>query len=133
MPGRLRPCPALPQGQGVYPAADAAQTQDLARIGWREFFRDDRLRQVIELGLANNQDLRLAVANVQAARAQYRAQRADLFPAISASGSGTYTNTASFAASAGGAASGVLPISSISPAMSVCRRSRSTCSAACAT
>ena len=86
--------PALPQGQGVYPAADAAQTQDLARIGWREFFRDDRLRQVIELGLANNQDLRLAVANVQAARAQYRAQRADLFPAISASGSGTYTNTA---------------------------------------
>ena len=98
--------PALPQGQGVYPAADAAQTQDLARIGWREFFRDDRLRQVIELGLANNQDLRLAVANVQAARAQYRAQRADLFPAISASGSGTYTNTASFAASAGGAASG---------------------------
>jgi multidrug efflux system outer membrane protein len=57
-------------------------------------------------GLANNQDLRLAVANVQAARAQYRAQRADLFPAISASGSGTYTNTASFAASAGGAASG---------------------------
>jgi hypothetical protein len=78
-------------------------------------------------------DLRLAVANVQAARAQYRAQRADLFPAISASGSGTYTNTASFAASAGGAASGVLPISSISPAMSVCRRSRSTCSAACAT
>ncbi|KPF55746.1 multidrug efflux system outer membrane protein [Novosphingobium capsulatum] len=97
--------PALPQGQGVYPAADAAQTQDLARIGWREFFRDDRLRQVIELGLANNQDLRLAVANVQAARAQYRSQRANLFPAISASGSGTYTNTASFAASAGGAAS----------------------------
>lgn len=97
--------PALPQGQGVYPAADAAQTQDLARIGWREFFRDDRLRQVIELGLANNQDLRLAVANVQAARAQYRVQRADLFPAISATGSGTYTNTASFAASAGGSAS----------------------------
>jgi hypothetical protein len=29
--------PALPQGRRL-PAADAAQTQDLARIGWREFF-----------------------------------------------------------------------------------------------
>lgn len=98
--------PALPQGQGVYPAPDAAQAQDLARIGWREFFRDERLRQVIDLGLANNQDLALAVANVLQARAQYRVQRSDLFPAISASGSGTYTNTASFAASAGSSAVG---------------------------
>nr|WP_282435867.1 MULTISPECIES: efflux transporter outer membrane subunit [unclassified Novosphingobium] len=103
--------PALPQGQGVYPAADTAQAQDLARIGWREFFRDDRLRQVIELGLVHNQDLALAAANVLQARAQYRVQRADLFPAITASGSGTYTNTASFAASAGGSStSGVADI-----------------------
>lgn len=94
--------PVLPQGEGVYPAPDAASTADLAKVGWRDFFRDERLARVIELGLANNQDLRLAAANVLQARAQYRVQRADRLPSVSATGSGTYTNTASFAASAGG-------------------------------
>src|SRR3546814_6604998 len=43
---------ALPQG-GVYPAAPT-DAQDVSRIGWRDFFLDDRLRQVIETGIANN-------------------------------------------------------------------------------
>lgn len=93
---------ALPQG-GVYPAA-ATDAPDISKVGWRDFFTDDRLRKVIQLGLDNNQDLRLAAANVLQARATYRGQRANLLPTVSASGSGTYTNTASFAASAGGAA-----------------------------
>jgi len=109
-PRYVRPAPAvppaLPQGEGVYPAAPVAATEDLARIGWRDFFQDERLRQVIELGLANNQDLRLAAANVLQARAQYRVQRADQLPSVSATGAGTYTNTASFTASAGGAGGG---------------------------
>lgn len=92
---------ALPQG-GVYPAA-ASDAPDISKIGWRDFFVDDRLRQVIQLGLDNNQDLRLAAANVLQARAQYRTQRADIFPSLGVSGTGTYTNTAQFAASAGGA------------------------------
>jgi multidrug efflux system outer membrane protein len=93
---------ALPQG-GVYPAA-ATDAPDISKIGWRDFFVDDRLRKVIQLGLDNNQDLRLAAANVLQARAQYRGQRANLLPTLGVSGSGTYTNTAQFAASAGGAA-----------------------------
>ncbi len=92
---------ALPQG-GVYPAA-ASDAPDISKIGWRDFFVDDRLRRVIQLGLDNNQDLRLAAANVLQARATYRGQRADILPTVSASGSGTYTNTASAAASFGGA------------------------------
>ncbi len=107
-PKYARPEPAvpaaLPQG-GVYPAA-ATDAPDISKIGWRDFFVDDRLRRVIQLGLDNNQDLRLAAANVLQAQAQYRAQRADLFPAIGVSGTGTYTNTAQFAASAGGALGG---------------------------
>ncbi|WBO23176.1 efflux transporter outer membrane subunit [Sphingomonas abietis] len=75
----------FPQGP-AYPAATGGQdaTQDVAGIGWRDFFTDDRLRQTIALGLANNRDLRVAAANILAARAQYRAQRADLFPTIAA-------------------------------------------------
>ena len=82
--------PTLPQG-GVYPAA-ATDARDVTRIGWRDFFTDDRLRQVIQLGLDNNRDLQVAAANILQARAQYRVQRAELVPSTTASGSATYTN-----------------------------------------
>lgn len=74
--------PALPQG-GVYPVA-SADTADVSAIGWRDFFTDPRLRDVIALGLENNRDLRLAAANVLQARAQYRVQRANLLPTVNA-------------------------------------------------
>jgi hypothetical protein len=44
------------------------------------FFHDPALRRLIALSLDNNRDLRQAVANVEAYRAQYRIQRADLLP-----------------------------------------------------
>jgi multidrug efflux system outer membrane protein len=95
---------ALPEG-GIYPRA-ASDAPDVSAIGWRDFFTDDRLRRVIQLGLDNNRDLRLAAANVLQARAQYRVQRADILPTINASGSATYTNSTAAAAGAGGAAGG---------------------------
>ncbi len=95
----------LPQGEGVYPAA-ATDAPDISKIGWRQFFVDERLQQVIQTGLDNNQDLRLAAANVLQARAQYRVQRSDLLPSVGASGAGTFTNSAAFAAGAGGTGGG---------------------------
>ncbi|HEY0269648.1 MAG TPA: efflux transporter outer membrane subunit [Sphingomonas sp.] len=75
---------SFPQG-GAYPAlADGAG--GVAAIGWKDFFTDDRLRQLIALALADNRDLRVAAANVLQARAQYRAARADLLPTITAGG-----------------------------------------------
>jgi outer membrane protein, multidrug efflux system len=56
-------------------------------IGWRDFFIDTRLQQLIGLALANNRDLRVAVLNIDKARAQYRIQRAALLPSIDAPGS----------------------------------------------
>ncbi|WP_298283620.1 efflux transporter outer membrane subunit [Novosphingobium sp.] len=107
-PKYVRPQAAVPvklsvAGEHLVATTDAP---DISRIGWRDFFVDPRLRTVIETGLANNQDLVLAVANVQQARAQLRARRADMFPTVSGNGAGTYTNTASFAASNGGAIAG---------------------------
>jgi outer membrane protein, multidrug efflux system len=57
-----------------------------AEIGWREFFPDGELQELIARSLANNRDLRVATLNVEAARAQYRIQRADLVPSIEAEG-----------------------------------------------
>ncbi len=57
-------------------------------MGWRDLFRDPTRQQLIESALLNNRDLRVTALNVEAYQAQYRIQRADLFPAISATGSG---------------------------------------------
>jgi multidrug efflux system outer membrane protein len=87
--------PALPVApQWPIPATGAAPIEGAARpagvaawdIGWRDFFVDTRLQQLIALALANNRDLRVAVLNIQLARAQYHVQRAALLPAIDASG-----------------------------------------------
>jgi multidrug efflux system outer membrane protein len=58
-------------------------------IGWRNFFLDTRLQQLLGVALANNRDLRVAVLNIEQARAQYRIQRAALLPSIDAPGSFT--------------------------------------------
>ena len=58
-------------------------------IGWRDFFADPRLQQLIAQALANNRDLRVAVLNIELARAQYRVQRSNLMPVFNASGSFT--------------------------------------------
>jgi multidrug efflux system outer membrane protein len=87
------PAPAsLPTG-GTYPATNAAAAA--SDIAWQDFFVDPALRQVIGQGLANNRDLRVALANVQQARAQYRIQRADLLPTIGANAGATFAKASS--------------------------------------
>jgi multidrug efflux system outer membrane protein len=61
--------------------------QPAADIGWRDFFRDPALQKLVELSLSQNRDLRVAVLNVEAVAAQYRIQRAELFPVLNATGS----------------------------------------------
>jgi multidrug efflux system outer membrane protein len=74
--------------QGDTEAATAASVAAWD-IGWRDFFADPRLQQLIAQALANNRDLRVAVLNIQLARAQYRVQRGALLPAVDATGSFT--------------------------------------------
>ena len=72
-----------------YPQGPAYATQPpprLANDDWRSVFNDPVLQQLIESALVNNRDLRVAALNVEAFQAQYRIQRADLLPAVSANG-----------------------------------------------
>ncbi|NMX94663.1 MULTISPECIES: AdeC/AdeK/OprM family multidrug efflux complex outer membrane factor [unclassified Pseudomonas] len=77
----------FPQG----PAYSSAQapSQAAAEQGWKQFFHDPALQQLIQVALVNNRDLRVAALNIDAFAAQYRIQRADLFPAVGANGSGS--------------------------------------------
>ncbi|MGE8146886.1 efflux RND transporter outer membrane subunit EmhC [Pseudomonas frederiksbergensis] len=77
----------FPQGPAYSPAQ--APTQAAAEQGWKQFFHDPALQQMIQVALENNRDLRVAALNIDAFAAQYRIQRADLYPAVSATGSGS--------------------------------------------
>jgi outer membrane protein, multidrug efflux system len=83
------PVPVAPP-QGPAYAPNEAGTVEAADVAWRDFFVDDRLRRLIALALANNRDLRIAVANAAQTQAQYRVQRAGLFPTIGLNGTATY-------------------------------------------
>ncbi len=77
----LLPVPASwPVGDSYLARTEAA----LPVMSYREVFADPRLAQVIEQSLANNRNLRVAAANIEAARAQFRIQRAARFPQIDA-------------------------------------------------
>ncbi|WP_426099555.1 MULTISPECIES: AdeC/AdeK/OprM family multidrug efflux complex outer membrane factor [unclassified Pseudomonas] len=77
----------FPQGPAYSPTQ--APSQAAAEQGWKQFFHDPALQQLIQTALENNRDLRVAALNIDAYAAQYNIQRADLFPAVSATGSGS--------------------------------------------
>jgi multidrug efflux system outer membrane protein len=89
VPDYLRPSAPISQSWprgAAYDKTSATADAPASDIGWRDFFGDALLQSLIDLALKNNRDLRVAALNVETAQAQYRIQRADLFPAINASG-----------------------------------------------
>lgn len=70
----------------VAPAVNAAEGETIASLPWRQFIVSEKLRGLVELALQNNRDLRVAALNVERARAQYRIQRSELVPSVSANG-----------------------------------------------
>ncbi|PKF35379.1 AdeC/AdeK/OprM family multidrug efflux complex outer membrane factor [Acinetobacter proteolyticus] len=59
----------------------------IATQGYKQFFADARLLQVIEISLNNNRDLRTATLNIQRAQQQYQISKNDQLPTIGANGS----------------------------------------------
>jgi len=88
-PHYVRPAPATPATWPVGAAYPPPAPQTGPALTYRDIFRDPHLQAVIERALANNQNLRVAMANIEIARAQYRVQRSELFPQIGANGTAT--------------------------------------------
>jgi len=83
-PPYSRPAPAIPVSWPIGDPALRASEASLAALDHRAMFVDPRLQRVIAQALAGNQDVKLALANIQAARGQYRIQRSALLPTITA-------------------------------------------------
>jgi multidrug efflux system outer membrane protein len=89
MPNYERPAAPIAAAYPTGPAYHSANQTPVppggvatSDVGWREFFTDPLLQDLIALSLQNNRDLRVAALNVEAARAQYRIQRAELLPTV---------------------------------------------------
>ncbi|WP_434027095.1 efflux transporter outer membrane subunit [[Pseudomonas] boreopolis] len=85
MPHYVRPQAPVPASLGA--DANTAQATPVLMPDWPQVFLDPKLRQVIDLALANNRDLRVAMLDIDKARAQFRIQRAALLPSVDASAS----------------------------------------------
>lgn len=106
VPDYQRPAAPVPLS---WPVGDAYLRQSeasLPTVTYRDVFKDARLQRLIDTALANNRDLRLAFANIQAAREQYRIQRAQIFPNVTASGSVTESDRGTGAQQGVGSAGG---------------------------
>ena len=92
-PKTVLPTPPVPQS---WPVGDAYLLQSEAALpilSYQSVLTDPRLQSLVEQSLANNRDLRVAYANVAAARAQARITRAGQFPEIGISGGAGYSDS----------------------------------------
>src|SRR6187402_662074 len=83
IPAYERPAaPVAPTYAPELTPAGAPGVPAAADIEWQRFFADPRLKRLIELAIANNRDLRIAVLNIEQARAIHQIRRADELPSI---------------------------------------------------
>lgn len=77
--------PALSTPTEFPPEVSPQGSVAAADIAWKDFFLDERLRELIAQTLENNRDLRIAVARIEEARGLYRIQRAEQLPQLGGS------------------------------------------------
>ena len=85
-PNYKRPQVATPSNFRAPAPLPEPEARSLADLKWFEVFQDEKLQSLIRAALAQNYDLRDAVARVEAARANLGVTRSNQFPQVSASG-----------------------------------------------
>lgn len=92
-PQYTRPAPAVPASWPVGDPYVAQAEVGLPVLTYQQVFQDPRLQTLIAQALVNNRDLMAAAANIAAAREQYRIQRANQLPTVSAGAGATVRGT----------------------------------------
>ena len=85
-PNYSRPTIATPQNFRASEPLPAPAPSSLADLKWFEVFQDEKLQDLVRTAVAQNYDLRDAVARVEAARANLGITRSNQFPNADASG-----------------------------------------------
>ncbi len=89
IPSYERPAAPVAAAYPGTPAAQEAANAAASDIEWQSYFGDERLKRLIDVALENNRDLRVAVLNIEQARAQYQLRRADELPTVGIGATGS--------------------------------------------
>ena len=85
------PVPPAVSAQGEPAQADESALRETQAMQW---LQSPALREVVALALTHNRDLRVALENIEKARAQYGISRADLLPGVNAQAQANRARTA---------------------------------------
>jgi len=85
-PPHVRPEPPTAPAYAAEVKGDVAIGRRATEIGWRDFFDDPRLEELVAIALTRNRDLAVAVAQVEEARGLYRIQESGRRPAAALGG-----------------------------------------------
>lgn len=88
MPDYQRPDPSI-----AIANQSAEDSINVAELGWKDFYLDPKLEQLISIALANNQNLKISSLTVEQLREQFRIQKAAKLPTVNAEGSVTRQRT----------------------------------------
>lgn len=78
---------------GIYSNNATAPQNTPEELKWENYIQHQNLKKVVEQSLSNNKDLKIALANIQAAKAQYGISKADTLPTINAGANASRAGT----------------------------------------
>lgn len=81
--------PASSGNNGLYGDTTITDTATIADIPWKQMFPDTLLQSLIQEGIDHNFDLKIAIARISEAAANFRQSKAAFYPSLLANASGT--------------------------------------------
>jgi len=77
----------------LYRDSDTTDTTNIANIPWKQMFSDTLLQRLIQEGINNNPDLKIALSRMKQAEANLRQSKAAFYPTLDLIASGPVVNT----------------------------------------
>jgi len=77
----------------LYRDGNTKDTASIGNVPWKQMFRDTLLQRLIQEGIDNNLDMKIATSRIKESEANLRQSKAAFFPTISANASGPIATT----------------------------------------
>lgn len=74
----------------LYRETSNTDTTDIATISWKQMFSDTLLQSLVQEGISNNLDLKVAIARIKTASANFKQSKLALLPSLDANPSATF-------------------------------------------
>lgn len=87
--------------ENLYRDINQTDTTTIANIPWKEYFKDQYLQNLIEEGLENNYDMRMALTRIEQAEASLSMARGNYLPSLSVAGGAQHSRFAKVDAATG--------------------------------